>query len=374
MIHGHLQLSLTNFTLDSTPFAFASEGVTVLFGRSGSGKSTLLRAMSGLDKRTHGQLCFQDEVWQTGKKSLPVERRDIGFVFQSAALLPHKNVQGNLDYARRRVPKDRQHGPGFEEIIDRVGISHLLDRPTNNLSGGERQRVAIARALLMRPRLLMMDEPLSALDWQAKSELLGLIESVIAEYRIPTLYITHAPIEVERLADRVVFMAGGRITSIETLTEATSRVDSPLFTEEGPVSVLHGTIGAIEPDGLVPFRSKQADAFTFWVSAHSDAIPSDANPHGLHSKTTRLRVLARDVAIASQRQEGISMLNQLACTITSIAIDTTGRRSGRAVVFLELIDGQPLLAELSHRSVEQLGLVHGQRVFALVKTAALIDP
>lgn len=369
MFQGHLQLSLRHFTLDSTPFAFDSEGVTVLFGRSGSGKSTLLRALAGLDKRTHGDLRFQDEIWQAGKKSLPVERRDIGFVFQNAALLPHKNVRGNLDYAWRRVPKNRQHGPAFAEIVARVGITNLLDRPTGVLSGGERQRVAIARALLMRPRLLMMDEPLSALDWQAKSELLGLIGSVIAEYRIPTIYITHAPVEVERLADRVVFMADGRITSVETLRAATGRVDSPLFTEEGPVSVLHGILGTRAPDGLVPFQSRQTDAFTFWIGAPDHSRATDAPP----PIEPRLRILARDVALARHRQGDISTLNQLPCQITAIAHESDGAQSGRAVVFLTLADGQPLLAELSRRSVDHLGLEVGQPVFALVKTAALLD-
>lgn len=368
MFQGHLQLKLGNFSLDSGEFAFDSSGVTVLFGRSGSGKSTLLRAMSGLDNRTRGELRFNNETWQSGKKALPVEQRDIGFVFQTAALLPGRNVRGNLDYALHRVPKTRQHGPALDEIVERVGIAHLLNRPVDNLSGGERQRVAIARALLTRPRLLMMDEPLSALDWHAKTELLALIESVIADYQIPTLYITHAPIEVERLANRVVFMADGRITSIESLSEATSRIDSPLFTEEGPVSVLHGELGDMDPDGLVAFESINnpgaTSAFTFWLNRaeHTDAhIPG---------RKARLRVLARDVAIARRRPEDISMLNQIPATISRIEADP---HTHRQAVFLTLIDGQTLIAELSRRSVEMLALSAGQSVYGLVKTAALLD-
>ena len=368
MFQGQLQLKLGNFALDSGEFAFDSSGVTVLFGRSGSGKSTLLRAMSGLDDRTRGELRFGDETWQSGKKALPVEQRDIGFVFQTAALLPGRNVRGNLDYALHRVPKTRQHGPALDEIVERVGIAHLLNRPVDNLSGGERQRVAIARALLTRPRLLMMDEPLSALDWRAKTELLALIESVIADYQIPTLYITHAPIEVERLANRVIFMADGRITSIESLREATNRIDSPLFTEEGPVSVLHGELGDIDPDGLVLFKSitdpDAPHAFTFWLN--------HAENTGTHKpgKKARLRVLARDVAIARHRPEGISMLNQIPATISRIEAEP---KTHRQVVFLTLVDGQTLIAELSRRSVEALSLAPGQIVYGLVKTAALLD-
>ncbi|MDD4966006.1 molybdenum ABC transporter ATP-binding protein [Halothiobacillus sp.] len=368
MFQGNLQLKLGNFELNSGEFAFDSSGVTVLFGRSGSGKSTLLRAMSGLDKHARGEFKFNDEIWQSGKKALPVEQRDIGFVFQTAALLPNKNVQGNLDYAIKRIPKQRQHGPSTEEIIERVGIRHLLNRPVDNLSGGERQRVAIARALLTRPRLLMMDEPLSALDWRAKSELLLLIESVIADYQIPTLYITHAPVEVERLANRVVFMADGRITSVESLAEATSRIDSPLFTEEGPVSVVHGQLGEIDPDGLIAFESRQQPeaepAFTFWLNR-----AEHSSPHTPGAKA-RLRVLARDVAIARHRPEGLSMLNQIPARIERIEADP---QTHRQVVFLTLNDGQTLIAELSRRSVNVLNLSADQSVFALVKTAALLD-
>lgn len=364
MFKGNVQLKLGNFALDSGDFQFESTGVTVLFGRSGSGKSTLLRALSGLDRDTRGSLFFGDECWQNGKKALPVEARDIGFVFQTAALLPGKTVQSNLNYAIQRVPKSRAQGPSFDEITQRVDITHLLPRSVDNLSGGERQRVAIARALLTHPRVLMMDEPLSALDWRAKTELLALIESVIADYQIPTLYITHAPVEVERLAHRVVFMAEGRISSIETLTEATTRIDSPLFTEEGPVSVLHGHLGRADADGLIAFESAHQGAFCFWLNA---AEPSSTAvlPH-----KARLRVLARDVALARDRIEGISMLNQIAALIERIEADP---KTHRHAVFLTLPDGQALIAELSQRSVESLHLTPGQTVFALVKTAALLD-
>jgi len=363
MFKGHLQLKLGNFALDSGDFEFESNGVTVLFGRSGSGKSTLLRAMSGLDRATFGELSFGDEVWQSGKKALPVEQRDLGFVFQTAALLPGKTVQSNLDYAIKRVPKNRQQGPSTEEINARVGITHLLDRSVDNLSGGERQRVAIARALLARPRVLMMDEPLSALDWRAKSELLALIESMIADYKIPTLYITHAPIEVERLASRVVFMADGRITSIETLQEATSRIDSPLFTEEGPVSVLHGTLGQLSDEGLMPFESNQAQGFCFLLSQ------SDHRPASVAQAEARLRVLARDVSLSLDAMPHVSILNQIPVTIETVHPP----KDGRVTVACRLADGQGLLSEITLYSRNKLALNAGQKAFALVKSVALME-
>ncbi|TKA88345.1 ATP-binding cassette domain-containing protein [Guyparkeria sp. SB14A] len=248
MFAGNLTLTVGEFRMASGDFAFDSDGVTALFGRSGSGKSTLLRAMAGLDRQTRGQLRFHDETWQDGRHALPAEQRDIGMVFQHAALLAHRTVRGNLDFAARRAPADRGAAIDRDQIIERTGLGPLLDRAVGKLSGGERQRIAIARALIGKPRVLMMDEPLAALDWRAKAELLDLFETVIRDFGIPTVIITHAPAEVERLADRVVFMSEGRVERVETLKEALGRVDSPLFTEEGPVASLDGHVEHVDGD------------------------------------------------------------------------------------------------------------------------------
>ena len=364
MFEGNLSLKLGDFQLDSGPFAFDSEGVTALFGRSGSGKSTLLRAMSGLDRHTRGQLRYHDEVWQDGRRALPAERRDIGMVFQHAALLGNRSVRGNLDFAARRAPAERGTGIDADEIIARTGIAPLLDRAVGNLSGGERQRVAIARALIGKPRVLMMDEPLAALDWRAKAELLDLFESVIRDLGIPTVLITHAPQEVERLADRVVFMADGRVERVETLREALDRVDSPLFTEEGPVASLAGHLEPVadDPHRLRFVTRPVADAdqpVTLWL-AH-DGRPTDSGPR-------RLRVRGDDVALARGPIEGISVQNQVACRIDRIETSAPGR----VAVFLDLADGQRLVSEVTHRTIEHLGLVPGQPVTALIKSAALM--
>ena len=364
MFEGNLSLKLGRFQLDSGPFAFDSTGVTALFGRSGSGKSTLLRAMSGLDRHTRGNLRYHDEVWQDGRDALPAERRDIGMVFQHAALLGNRSVRGNLDFAAKRAPNGRGAAIDQDEIIERTGIDPLLERAVDNLSGGERQRVAIARALIGRPRVLMMDEPLAALDWRAKAELLDLFESVIRDLNIPTLLITHAPQEVERLADRVVFMAEGRVERVETLREALGRVDSPLFTEEGPVASLEGHLEAVADD---PHRLRfvtrplgnTGQPVTLWL-AH-DGRPTDSGPR-------RLRVRGDDVALARGPVEGISVQNQVACRIERIETSAPGR----VAVFLALADGQRLVSEVTRRTVEHLGLQPGQPITALIKSAALM--
>ncbi|MFZ5466079.1 MAG: molybdenum ABC transporter ATP-binding protein [Pseudomonadota bacterium] len=354
MLKGHLTLRQGSFLLESGPFEIETAGVTVLFGRSGSGKSTLLRAITGLDKHTRGTLSFDGERWQNNAWRLPTQKRDIGFVFQDAALFPHLSVRGNLEYALKRAPKTG--GPGLESIAARVGIAHKLDQDVVTLSGGEKQRVAIARALLSRPRLLCMDEPLSALDWRAKGELLTLIDELARETGVPVLYITHAPIEVERLAARVVFMADGRIERIETLREALARPDSPLFDEEGPVSVLEGRMGLPDADGLTPFGN--------------DRVSIRLTGSCAEKKTaTRLRILARDVSLAIDEPQRVSILNHLPVTVERI----DPSRDGRVTVACRLVDGQLLLAEITAFSQRHLDLAPGAPAYALIKSVALIE-
>lgn len=362
MLKGDLRLKLGDFQLDSGAFELETSGVSVLFGRSGCGKSTLLRAMTGLDKHTRGSLSFNGERWQDGAWRLPTQKRDIGFVFQDAALFPHLSVRGNLNYARKRVPGDAPgdmpaaSGDGLETLAERIGIAHKLDQAVTTLSGGEKQRVAMARALLSKPRLLCMDEPLSALDWRAKAELLPLIDDLARETGLPILYITHAPQEVERLASRVVFMHAGRIERIETLRQALARPDSPLFDEEGPVSVFEGRMGAVDSDGITHFGN---DAVTIHLTG----------PCADKRNATRLRILARDVSLALDEPQRVSILNHLPVQITRI----DPAKDGRVTVACSLADGQMLLAEITTYSLNRLGLKPGMAVFALLKSVALME-
>lgn len=209
MIEGNLTLQKEGFRLESGDFSIPASGVTAFFGRSGSGKSTFLRAIAGLEPQTRGILRFNGQLWQNGSKSLAAEKRDIGFVFQESALFPHLNVHENLLYASRRSPEKSRRR--LDDVAWKMGISHKLDQKAQNLSGGEKQRVAIARALLSQPKLLCMDEPLSALDWESKEEILTLIEQVAADSQVPILYITHTPSELERLAANVIFIKEGHI-------------------------------------------------------------------------------------------------------------------------------------------------------------------
>ncbi|MFO8154948.1 MAG: molybdenum ABC transporter ATP-binding protein, partial [Thiohalospira sp.] len=185
-------------------------GMTALFGRSGSGKTTLLRCIAGLERRVRGHLRVQGEVWQDARCFLEPERRPIGYVFQEGRLFPHLNVQRNLEYGLRRIPAaERRIEPG--DVVELLGLGELTRRLPDQLSGGQRQRVAIGRALLTSPRVLLMDEPLAALDAISKAEIMPYLERLHGELVIPVLLVSHSLEEVSRLADHMLLLEAGRL-------------------------------------------------------------------------------------------------------------------------------------------------------------------
>lgn len=333
-----------------------THGVTALFGRSGCGKTSLLRIIAGLDKVAGAEVRFGDEVWQDRATFKPLEKRRIGLVFQESSLLPHLGVHGNLLYGYQRTPAaHRRHEP--DTIIELLGLESLIARRVDQLSGGQRQRVALGRALLASPRLLLLDEPLSALDTQSKRDILPLLERLSGEVGVPIVYVSHAATEIERLADHVVLMDRGQVTTVETLQQALSRPDSPLFTDTGPASVLMGTLESAGAE-LQQFR---AGAVTLRL-AMTERRDTGSIP-------ARLRIGARHVSLALEPPRGISILNQLPLIIESLQ----GRGEGRTVVSGRLENGAPLLAEISAWSARELALQPGQRVIALVKAVSLLD-
>jgi molybdate transport system ATP-binding protein len=332
------------------------DGVTSLFGRSGCGKTTLLRIIAGLEKVRGAEVGFGGQVWQGDRQFVPLHRRRIGLVFQEHSLLPHLSARDNLLYGYRRTPEQyrRLH---LDEVAEMLGISALLDRPVDRLSGGQRQRVSLGRALLTSPQLLLLDEPLSALDTQTKREIMPFLSRLAGEAGVPIIMVTHAPDEVERLADRVVFMHDGRIERSESLKQALARPDSPLFADEGAVSVLEGTPGEAGERGLRPFA---AGAAQFWIAA-ADDLPA--------GRTCRLRILARDVSLALDDPRRISIQNHLPVTIERI----DPFRDHRSLVSTRTADGQLLLAEITTWASGQLGLAPGLPVYAFVKSVALVE-
>jgi molybdate transport system ATP-binding protein len=215
LIHVSLQAKQGDFHLNAH-FEVPSFGVTALFGRSGSGKTTILRCMAGLNQAVEGKLIVNDDTWLDSARGIdtPPHHRSVGYVFQEASLFPHLSVRGNLNYGWSRVKKAGDNHSQFDHLVDLLGVQNLLDRFPSQLSGGERQRVAIARSLLTSPKILLLDEPLSALDQDSKDEIFPYLERLQREARIPSLYVSHSVEEVARLADRVVLMNHGQVEKV----------------------------------------------------------------------------------------------------------------------------------------------------------------
>jgi molybdate transport system ATP-binding protein len=216
-IHARFDLDYSEFRL-AVDLVLPGSGVTVLFGHSGSGKTTLLRCIAGLQQAAKGFLQINGEVWHDSERGvfLPTHKRSLGYVFQEANLFPHLSVKGNLQFGLKRTG---QTGADLTHILELLGIVHLLDRMPDRLSGGERQRVAIARALALNPKVLLMDEPLAALDFKRKQEILPFLERLHRELHIPLLYVTHSQQEVAQLADQLVILDEGRVLASGPLSE-----------------------------------------------------------------------------------------------------------------------------------------------------------
>ena len=346
---------LGDFTLDA---AFTSNGgVTALFGRSGSGKTSLIRIIAGLTRPAEGRVLLGDEVLvDTARRTfVPAHRRRFGYVFQEARLFPHLTVRQNLDYGRWFSPKGmRAENP--DRIVDLLGIGSLLDRRPANLSGGEKQRVAIGRALLASPRLLLMDEPLAALDEERKAEILPYLERLRDEVGIPIVYVSHSVAEVARLADRVVLMGNGRIEAVGAPSDVLSgpRLSSAAERREAG-SVLSGRVETRDAaHGLATIRLDGGARIL---------VPGAAVSPG---ETVRLRIPARDVMVATLRPEGLSALNIIEGTIATI------ERDGEGMASLSIAcGGDTVRARITALSVERLDLAPGLAVHAVIKTVAL---
>ena len=327
-------------------------GVTALFGPSGSGKTTLLRLMAGLERAADGYLALGDTVWQDGTCFLPTHQRPIGYVFQDARLFPHLTVRQNLAYGRRRAG-----GRGeLEASASRLGIDHLLSRKPDRLSGGEAQRVAIARALLTEPRILLMDEPLAALDAGRRAEILPYLERLHVEADIPIVYVSHSFDEVARLADHLVLLDGGRVLAAGGLAELTTRQDLPLAHRPEAEAIIEAQV--LEHDGEFHLTCVGFTGGRLWLSLHNAPIGS----------TVRVRIRARDVSLTQARQTGTSILNILPAVLTDLA----GEGDSQVMIGLD-VGGTRFLSRVTRRSVSLLGLVPGTTIYAQIKGVAIVE-
>lgn len=358
MIDVRLQLTYSGFALD-VDLHLPGRGVTALYGHSGSGKTSCLRCIAGLERAEHGFIQINDEVWQDSRNGLfvPPHKRALGYVFQEASLFPHLSVRANLEFGLKRIPR-QQRRVEMAQATELLGIGHLLDRHPQHLSGGERQRIGIARALLTSPKLLLMDEPLAALDSQRKGEILPYLERLHDELDIPVLYVSHAQDEVARLADHIVLLSDGKALACGPIGETLARLDLPLARGDDAGVVINGTVSAY--DEHYQLLTLQLPQSTLHMRvAHA--------PLAL-GKALRVKVQARDVSLSLQAEEHSSILNRLPVIVTE---EMAADNSAHVLVRLEA-DGTPLLARITRFSRDQLHLHPGQTLWAQIKAVAVL--
>ncbi|KAA8553907.1 MULTISPECIES: molybdenum ABC transporter ATP-binding protein [Pseudomonas] len=358
MINVRLNLKYTGFALD-VDLHVPGRGVTALYGHSGSGKTTCLRCIAGLERAEDGFIQINDEVWQDSRNGLfvPPHKRALGYVFQEPSLFPHLSVRANLEFGLKRIPRS-QRRVDMLQATELLGIGHLLERHPQHLSGGERQRIGIARALLTSPRLLLMDEPLAALDSKRKGEILPYLERLHDELDIPVLYVSHAQDEVARLADHIVLLSDGKALASGPIGETLARLDLPLALGDDAGVVINGSVSAYD-DHYRLLTLQLPDSAQHLRVAHA--------PLAL-GKVLRVKVQARDVSLSLQAEEHSSILNRLPVTVTQeIAADN----SAHVLVRLDA-DGTPLLARITRFSRDQLQLRPGQALWAQIKAVAVL--
>lgn len=354
MLDVQVQKRFSDFAVDAA-FSAASTGVTALFGRSGAGKTSVVNMIAGLVRPERGRIAIDDRVLfdSEARVNLKPERRRIGYVFQEGRLFPHLSVRANLLYGMRFAPSEERYVEP-ERIIGLLGIEGLLDRRPPTLSGGEKQRVAIGRALLSQPRLLLMDEPLAALDAERKGEILSYIDRLRDEVRVPIVYVSHAVEEVARLADTLVLLSGGAVAAVGPPAEIMSRLDL------GPLTGRH------EAGALISCRVESHDtAFGLTSLRFAGGVLRVAHVDAPLGMRMRVRIRARDVSIATTKPVDVSILNVFRGRIVE-----RDDRAG-AVVELRLDIGVPLRARVTARSASDLGLEPGKEVYAMVKSVAI---
>ncbi len=338
---------------------FDSAGrLTALFGPSGSGKTSLINIIAGLVRPLKGHVAVDGHVLVDTEKGIfvPVHRRRIGMVFQDARLFPHLNVAHNLRYGRWFTPAAERYAK-MDAVVELLGIGHLLERRPSHLSGGEKQRVAIGRALLASPKLLLMDEPLAALDDARKAEILPYIERLRDETKIPIVYVSHSVAEVARLASDVAVLAGGRVTAFGPTAEIMQRLDILPANERGEGGAL-----------LEMTVASHDERFAMTVLASPAGEIRVPRLDLAAGAPVRLRIRARDVMVATERPHGLSALNVLAGRVT--ALDPG---EGATVGVRIDCNGVPVLARITAQSCQMLGLRPGLEVFAVIKTVSFGD-
>ena len=344
-----------DFLLD-VDLALPDSGITALFGHSGSGKTTCLRLMAGLERAPEAYFAIGETVWQDESRRLfvPPHQRAIGVVFQEASLFSHLSVRQNMAFGQQRIAAQERKF-SLDAVADLLGISHLLERSPHDLSGGERQRVAIGRALLAAPKILLMDEPLAALDLKRKLEILPYLERLHSEMALPIIYVSHSPDEVARLADHLVVLDQGKVVASGPLNSVLSRIDLPMAFADDAGVVIEAQVAEHEADQLTRLSFSGGAIF---VAQRTEAVGT----------ALRCRIHARDVSLSLNTQHETSILNCVAATVVAMVPTDT---AAHVLVKLD-VAGAPLLARITQRSANNLQIRPGLALWAQIKSVALL--
>ncbi|MBB6521016.1 molybdenum ABC transporter ATP-binding protein [Pseudoteredinibacter isoporae] len=347
-LNEHLLLSLSA--------EIPMQGVCAIFGESGTGKTTLLRSVAGLFELPDASIKVAGEVWQSERTFRPVHKRSIAYVMQEDNLLPHLTARKNINYALKRrlnnFSNDFWSLDSTKNVIDMMGIEHCLERLPEQLSGGEKQRVALTRALLLKPKLLLLDEPLSALDDARKEEILPYIERLKLLSDTCILYVTHSKRELARLADRVLMVDRGQFTLHENVSEALFPSEQALTKEV----LLEARVKTKQPEwGLQDLA----------IGDLSIRLKDNNEPIG---SKVRLCVAAKDVSLNLAKPEQSSILNLLPASVVSLH-----PMQDKFTVDVRLdIAGRPLWASISRYSANEMNLRPGLELWAQIKAAAIM--
>jgi molybdate transport system ATP-binding protein len=358
MLEARLKTVWPGFSLD-VDLHLPGRGVTALYGPSGSGKTSCLRCIAGLEQAGQGFVQVNGEVWQDSQNGIfvPTHKRALGYVFQEASLFAHLSVLANLQFGFKRIAKS-QRRVDMAQATELLGIGHLLERHPEHLSGGERQRVGIARALLTSPKLLLMDEPLAALDSQRKNEIVPYLQRLHDELDIPVLYVSHAQDEVARLADHLVLLSDGKALASGPIGETLARLDLPMAMGDDAGVIIEGQVCAYDA---------QYQLLSLQLPATEMSVRVTHAPMNI-GQTLRCKVHARDISLALHDSEASSILNRLPVTVVG---EQAADNAAHVLIRLDA-GGTPLLARITRYSRDQLSVRPGQRLWAQIKAVAVL--
>ena len=355
----HINQPLADFTLDINT-NISLQGVTAIYGPSGSGKTSLLRAIAGLNKQAKGDIALGEHYWQQGTKHLPTHKRRIAYVFQEAGLFKHLNVNKNLAYSQQRSGQMHTSDDNAEyrqHIVQTLNIAHLLERSIQTLSGGEKQRVAIARALLNRPQILLMDEPLSALDDASRQSILQYLTELKAVLNIPIIYVSHSLSEISQIADQLLWIKQGKIIAQDKALPLIHRIQQESLSSHQ--QALFTVVDAKLSGHLQQISTVNVNGTELFIHT----LDNNATDNNL-----RFILRAKDISITLHKSNDSSILNILPATITAI----NAPHNHTQIIHLNC-GGFQCFAQLTQHSCLRLNLKEGMNVFAQIKAVSLLS-